>query len=362
MAFKTILALVTLATAVLAAPSARVTCSPGRVVSNAACCAWFDVLDDIQTNLFDGGECGEEAHESLRLTFHDAIGFSRSAAEKGQFGGGGADGSIMAFSQIETNFHANNGVDEIVEEQRPFALKHKVSFGDFIQFAGAVGVSNCIGGPRLTFMAGRSNISRPAPDLTVPEPSDPVDKILARMADGGDFTPAEVVDLLASHTVAAQDHVDPTIPGTPFDSTSSTFDAQFFVETLLKGTLFPGNGSNVGEVESPLLGEFRLQSDALIARDSRTACEWQSFVTNHNAMVTKFESAMAKLSVIGHNPNTLIDCSEVIPVPPLAKSQVAVLPAGKSQADVQAACAATPFPRLQVAPGPATSIAPVPPS
>lgn len=80
-----------------------------------------------------------------------------------------------------------------------------------IQFAGAVGVSNCAGGPRLQFMAGRSNVTQPAPDLTVPEPSDSVDAILARMGDAG-FSSDEVVDLLASHTVAAQDHVDPTIP------------------------------------------------------------------------------------------------------------------------------------------------------
>ena len=106
---------------------------------------------------------------------------------------------------------ANNGVDEIVEEQRPFALKHKVSFGDFIQFAGAVGVSNCAGGPRLQFLAGRSNFSRPAPDLTVPEPSDTADAIFKRMGDAG-FSPVEVVDLLASHSVAAQDHVDASIP------------------------------------------------------------------------------------------------------------------------------------------------------
>ena len=67
--------------------------------------------------------------------------------------------------------------------------------------------------------------------------------------------------------------------GTPFDSTPSAFDSQFFVETLLVGTVFPGNGSNVGEVMSPLEGEFRLFSDAEIARDARSACEWQSFIS-----------------------------------------------------------------------------------
>ena len=70
-----------------------------------------------------------------------------------------------------------------------------------------------------------------------------------------------LVALLASHSVAAADHVDPAIPGTPFDSTPSVFDSQFFVETQLRGTLFPGTGGNQGEVESPLAGEIRLQSD-----------------------------------------------------------------------------------------------------
>ncbi|KAI0089364.1 manganese peroxidase 1 [Irpex rosettiformis] len=366
MAFKAVLALLTIASAVLAAPSDatadnRAKCGGGRVASHPQCCKWFDVLDDIQKNLFDGGECGEEVHESLRLTFHDAIGFSLSAQREGKFGGGGADGSIMAFSEIETNFHANNGVDDIVDKQRPFAIDHGVSFGDFIQFAGAVGVSNCGGGPRLQFLAGRSNSSKPAPDGTVPEPFDSTDKILARMADAG-FTPNEVVDLLASHSVAAQDHVDPSVHGSPFDSTPSDFDAQFFVETLLKGELFPGNGSNQGESQSPLPGEFRLQSDFELARDPRTACEWQSFVTDHNSMNRKFEAAMAKLAVLGHDPRSLIDCSEVIPQPKRAKSNVAVLPAGKHRSDIQASCRQTPFPALKTAPGPETSVAPVPPS
>lgn len=52
-------------------------------------------------------------------------------------------------------------------------------------------------------------------------------------------------------------------------------------------------------------------------------------------MVTKFEKVMKKMAVIGHNPALLTDCSEVIPVPSIAKANVAVFPAGKSRADVQ---------------------------
>ncbi|KAI0743945.1 manganese peroxidase 1 [Daedaleopsis nitida] len=361
---KALVTLALLAASVNAAPKGGpgngglTSCKHGRKSANAACCVWFDVLDDIQTNLFDGGECGEEVHESLRLTFHDAIGFSPALFAKGQFGGNGADGSIMHFADIETNFHANNGIDEIVEAQRPFAISHRVSFADFIQFAGAVGVSNCAGGPRIPFLAGRSNVTQPSPDLLVPEPSDLTDKILARMGDAG-FSPSEVVDLLISHTVAAQDHVDPTIPGTPFDSTPSSFDSQFFVETLLKGTLFPGNGSNVGEVMSPLAGEFRLFSDFELARDPRTACEWQSFIGNHASMVAKFEAVMAKMAVLGQPTRSLIDCSDVIPVPANAALPAPTLPAGKSLTDIEAACSATPFPAISAAPGPATSVAPV---
>lgn len=45
---------------------------------------------------------------------------------------------------------------------------------------------------------GRKDATQPAPDGTVPEPFDSVDSILARFADAGDFSPAEVVALLAS--------------------------------------------------------------------------------------------------------------------------------------------------------------------
>ncbi|KAH9931729.1 manganese peroxidase precursor [Epithele typhae] len=362
MAFKSLLSLLTIAAVANAATTRRVACPDGvNVATHAACCNLFAVRDVLQDQLFDGRECGEEVHESLRLTFHDAIGFSRSAARAGKFGGGGADGSIAIFEDIETNFHANNGVDEIIDTQRPFVQMSNMTTADFIQFAGAVGVSNCPGAPQLDVFIGRKDATRPAPDLTVPEPFDSVDKILARMLDGGDFSPAEVVAILASHTIAAADHVDPTIPGTPFDSTPELFDTQFFIETQLAGTLFPGNGSNQGEAMSPLAGELRLQSDSEIARDPRTACEWQSFVNNQAKLQSAFKAAFRKMTVIGHNERDLIDCSEVIQTPPAAKSN-AHFPAGLTHADVQQACATVAFPTLPTDPGPATSVAPVPPS
>ena len=152
--------------------------------------------------------------------------------------------------------------------------------------------------------------------------------------------------------------VDPSIPRTPFDSTNGIFDTQFFVETQLRGTLFPGDGPNEGEVMSPLRGEIRLQSDHLFARDSRTNCFWQANVNQQAHMTSTFTAAMAKLNVLGQDVSTLIDCSDVIPQPPPFTAQ-ATFPAGLSNADVEQACATAAFPTLKTAPGPATSVAPV---
>ena len=137
----------------------------------------------------------------------------------------------------------------------------------------------------MEFLAGRPNAAIPADDKTVPEPSDDVTTILARMGDAG-FTPEELIHLLASHSIARADHVDPTLEAVPFDSTPFTFDTQIFLEVLLLGVGFPGTDDNAGEVASPIpqSGEMRLQSDFALARDNRTACEWQSMVGTYYFM------------------------------------------------------------------------------
>nr|WCB70300.1 lignin peroxidase LiP8 [Trametes hirsuta] len=365
MAFKSLLTIVSLAAALTgtnAALTRRVACPDGKnTATNAACCQLFAVRDDLQENLFHGGQCTAEAHESLRLTFHDAIAFSPALTAQGKFGGGGADGSIAIFPEIETNFHPNIGLDEIVQLQKPFIARHNLSVADFIQFAGAIGVSNCPGAPQLAAFVGRKDGTQAAPDGLVPEPFHTPDQIFDRLADAssGEFDPILTVWLLTAHTVAAANDVDPNLSGLPFDSTPGLWDTQFFVETQLRGTAFPGTGGNQGEVESPLKGELRLQSDHTIARDPRTACEWQSFVDNQPKAQAMFQFVFHDLGLLGQDINQLVDCTEVVPNPP-APQGVTHFPAGITLDDVEQACAETPFPTLPTDPGPATAVAPVP--
>lgn len=63
----------------------------------------------------------------MRLSFHDAIGWSKSLPG---FRGGGADGSIIKFSDVELNYPGNVGLDETVMEMKPIADKYGVSYGD----------------------------------------------------------------------------------------------------------------------------------------------------------------------------------------------------------------------------------------
>lgn len=191
------------------------------------------------------------SHFRLPLTLNrpdDAIAFSESLKSQGKPAGGGADGSMLIFPDVEPNFFANLGISDSVDALLPFLANHtQVSAGDLIQFAGAVAISNCPGAPKLEFLAGRPNATAPAPDGLIPEPQDSVDSIIARFADGGGFTPDEIIALLASHSIARADHVDPTINASPFDSTPFTFDTQVFLEVLLKGVGFPGTANNTGK-------------------------------------------------------------------------------------------------------------------
>ncbi|KAJ7734165.1 manganese peroxidase 1 [Mycena maculata] len=344
----TFVLLAALATVSNAALTRRVVCPDGNTVSNEACCALFPVLKDIQANMLDFGECGDAAHTALRVSFHDAIGFSNTNKSFGT----GADGSIFIFGETELSFAANLGIADAFNLETSFIAKHDISVADFIQFSAAVSLTQCPGILRPTFMFGRVDATAPAPDGTVPEPFQTVTEILDRMADAG-LSAADTVALLASHSIAGADDIDPTIQGVPFDSTPSVFDTQFFIETLLKGTLFPGTAGNQGEVMSPIAGELRLESDFELARDPRTACLWQANVNNQAHMALAFQQAFAKMQVLGQDVSKMVDCSEVIPIPPsFAPGEgIAHFPPTLSLEDVQQSCDLAAFPFLPTAAG-----------
>lgn len=75
----------------------------------------------------------------------DAIVHSPALEAQGKFGGGGADGSMLLFPDVEPNFHANAGINGSVTTLTPFLGTPGVTAGDLIQFAGAVGITNCPG-------------------------------------------------------------------------------------------------------------------------------------------------------------------------------------------------------------------------
>ncbi|CAK5261862.1 unnamed protein product [Mycena citricolor] len=351
MAFSLALAVfAALAVPVSTAPTPDVViCPDGTFVPSSVCCAFIPIVKDLQENVFEN-LCSEDAHEVLRLTFHDAIAISQSL---GASAGGGADGSMLLFPTVEPFYGANDGLDNSINNLIPVLHRHNVSAGDLIQFAGAVAVGNCPGAPRLEFLAGRKNAVAPAIDGLIPEPADSVTKILNRFADAGNFSPFEVVSLLASHTVARADKVDTTLIAAPFDSTPFDFDTQIFLEVLLKGTGYPGTGNNPGEVMSPLpltyqnnTGEMRLQSDFAFARDPRTACYWQNFIDEQDYMAYSFKAAMAKMAILGSRRSDLVDCSAVVPVPKPALNKPASYPATKHARDIQQACPYYEFPTL----------------
>lgn len=135
--------------------------------------------------------------------------------------GTGADGSFLLFP-AEANFPGNEGIDESIDALTPFLHTHNVSAGDLIQFAAATGLTRCPGAPRLQFLAGRRDATQLPPSGLIPLPSDSVTSILNRFSDAGGFSSNEVVALLASHSIARADHVDPSLDAAPFDTTPFT--------------------------------------------------------------------------------------------------------------------------------------------
>jgi manganese peroxidase len=141
---------------------------------------------------------------------------------------------------------ANEGVDEIVEDLRPYALKWGVSYGDM--YIGYVCSHSQLSTPILPgsnlrpppvwrSVQALPNLNYwpvvrtpPPPPSTAWSPNPRTASPISSFAWRTLVSQSDMVALLASHSIAAGDHVDPSIPGTPFDTTPGVFDGQFFLE------------------------------------------------------------------------------------------------------------------------------------
>ena len=66
-------------------------------------------------------------------------------------------------------------------------------------------------------------------------------------------------------------------------------------------------------------------------------------------MAQSFRAAMAKLAVLGHNRNDLVDCSAVVPKATSATGKPATFPATKGPQDLELSCRTERFPTLSTA-------------
>ncbi|PPQ73044.1 hypothetical protein CVT26_014662 [Gymnopilus dilepis] len=271
-------------------------------------------------------------------------------------GGGGADGSVVTFFDVEGTFPQNEGLGTMAEFLQILVDRHEINAGDILHFAAAVSAANCPGSPQIEFWMGRPPASGPSPPNLIPNPTDSVETILNRFAAINIGT-VEVVALLAAHSIARMYVTDRTVPGLPLDTTPEIFDSQFYIEVLLNGTTFAGNRSTPGEVEAATPGIFRLESDLNFAHSPLTSCLWQQFALQPGQVQEIFGEGMFDLSLVGHTKSSLTDCNDVIPLP-LLMTTFPHFPPGEGFSDLQLSCSTSSFPTLTTAPGPVPTFTP----
>ncbi|KAH6616336.1 heme peroxidase, partial [Boeremia exigua] len=263
------------------------------------CCVWAYVALDL-TKLFRGpsGRCNENARTAIRLGFHDAGTWQEGL----DFGG--ADGSIM-LAREEIGRADNKGLQNIVSILRVLQLKYKpfgVGVADLIQFAAKHAVVTCPLGPRIRTFVGRKDSSRPSQNGLLPGVTDSADSLIA-LFRAKTISPHSLVALLGAHTTSTQTTVDPRRPGAPQDGTPGVWDTLFYNQTLGLGPM-PKN-------------VLRFQSDVVLAKDPRTAGEWERFSMGSDAQHhwnEDYAYSYIRVSMLGvGNVNKLVECTKVLP-------------------------------------------------
>jgi hypothetical protein len=221
------------------------------------CCHWKWLAYEM-TAKFNGtsGRCSKYARQAVRLGFHDAGVWSKTA------GYGGADGSILLSNEMSRA--DNNGLSAIADQTKNWYTKYNqygMSMADIIQFGANVATVVCPLGPRIRTFIGRKDNSKAGPTGLLPSDKDSADTLInlfkAKTIDAHDL-----VALVGAHTTSQQHFVDTTRNGDPQDGTPGVWDMAFYPQT-----------TNSGAPKRVI----KFQSDINLSLDSRTSPEWAEF-------------------------------------------------------------------------------------
>ncbi|KAL5331857.1 hypothetical protein ACEPPN_001396 [Leptodophora sp. 'Broadleaf-Isolate-01'] len=239
---------------------------------------WSRIAADLTTMFLDTStnpsQCNDDARAAIREAFHDCGAWETSLGATG-----GCDGSlILSTGNDELLRGENNGLQDISAklwtlQKKWVAVDPSVTVADIIQFAAAVAIVTCPGGPQIKTFVGRKDSTSPAKGFLLPDVFGAADDLYALFQRKG-FTASELAALLGAHSTSKQFH----IPGAPVnasqDSTPGKWDVQYYAETL-----------------SPPANIFVFPSDAKLAVHPTVGKEFKGFVGSQGKWTSAFGAA-----------------------------------------------------------------------
>lgn len=234
---------------------------------------WTKIAGELTTMFLDKkiGQCNDDARAAIREAFHDC-----GTWDKTQGFTGGCDGSLI-LAPGEIDRPENFNLADISTKLLNLQLSHKadgVTVADLIQFAAAVAIVTCPGGPQIKTYVGRSDSSTPAPPGGLPNVhAAAVD--LYKLFQNKGFDAKDLAALLGAHSTSRQfGDTSKNNTGLAQDSTPGLWDVKYYAETL-----------------NPPKGVYVFESDTNLAKDPTVGKEFKGFVGNQGKWTSAFGDA-----------------------------------------------------------------------
>ena len=246
---------------------------------------WTAIASELQGMFLDKtvnpSQCNDAARAAIREAFHDCGSWETALGTLP--GNGGCDGSLILTTgpDAATNelMRGENGglagisAKLLALQQKYVAIDASVTVADLIQFAAAVAIVTCPGGPQIKTFVGRKDSTSPAARNLLPDVHAPGADLFALFQRKG-FTANELAALLGAHTTSKQFLIPGAPVGAAQDSTPGKWDVQYYADTL-----------------NPPAGVFVFPSDTNLAADPTVGKEFKGFVGSQGKWTSAFGSA-----------------------------------------------------------------------